>query len=115
VIEIIEVIWKFDPGAAIRWERGGRVGEPFSLENGEAQLSERFEKVTMRRYEDGLEITEAGPLVEYINSGYMDLEGDRLKEFEEFVEREMESSGGVIRIGKDSGILVSVKDDRSNV
>ena len=112
--EIIELIQKFDPGAAIHWERGGRVGEPFSLENGAAQLSEWFEKVTMRRYEDGLAVTEVGPLVEYVNSGYMDLEGERLRACEEFVEREMESRGGVIRIGKDSGIFVSVKDDGSD-
>jgi len=115
VIEIIELIRKFDPVAAVRWERGGRVGEPFSLENGEVQLSRWFGEVTMRRYEDGLAVTEVGPLVEYINSGWMDLEGERLREFERFVAREMESSGGVIRISKDSGIFVSVRDSEPDL
>ena len=108
--EVVELIRKFDATLAPRWERGGKVGEGFTLENGAPQLSQWFGKVTARRYEDGLAVTEVGPLVNYVNSGYIDLEGDRLKEFGEFVEKEMESRGGVIHITKDSGIFVSAKD-----
>ena len=115
VSEVVELIRKFDATLASRWERGGSVGEPFSLENGAAQLSQWFGKVTRRRYEDGLAVTEAGPLVDYIMSGWMSLEGDRLEQFREFVEREMESSGGVIHITKDAGIFVSVRDDGLDV
>jgi hypothetical protein len=77
----------------------------FTLENGAAQLSPWFSKVSLRRYEDALAVTEAGPLVDYIISGWENLTGDRLNQLRELVDQEMELRGGVFFITKDSGIF----------
>lgn len=41
---------------------------PFNLENGTEQLHQVFKNVQTVRYDDGLEVTEADPLVSYIRS-----------------------------------------------
>ena len=107
--ELYELLSKFDPDAA-PW--GGRPSEPFLLENGLDQISSWFSRVTLRRYEDGLVITEAGPLVAYILSTTAKsiLAGDRLAEFTKFVEQELVLHSA-IHVTKDSGIFEAFRDE----
>jgi SAM-dependent methyltransferase len=42
--------------------------EPFSLENGGAQLAAWFRDVELRRYEDALAVTEVEPVLDYLRS-----------------------------------------------
>jgi len=41
---------------------------PFTLQNGAEQLNEIFQEVVCQRYEDGLRVTDAEPLADYIRS-----------------------------------------------
>jgi len=84
------------------------MAESFTLENGAAQLAPWFSKVALSRYEDGLAVTEAAPLVDYILSGWERMAGDRLNQLRELVDQEMELRGGVFFITKDSGIFEAV-------
>jgi hypothetical protein len=101
-----DLICKFDPGLA-SW---GRVADPFTLENGKAQLSPWFTNIKLYRYEDALGVTEVAPLVDYILSGWVQFLMKRQDQFREFVACEMESNGGVFHITKDSGMFVSVRE-----
>lgn len=50
------------------FEMGSLSSDPFTLENGEAQLREVFDHVVCERYEDSLRVTETEPLVQYVLS-----------------------------------------------
>ena len=78
----------------------------FRIDNGEALLSEVFQKVEFRRYPDGLLVTEADPLLEYIFSSER-ISGpiaDQEPEFRKYLRKKMKESGG-IRIQKDVGLF----------
>jgi SAM-dependent methyltransferase len=102
--ELNELVSRFDPVSPF-WE-GFSASESFTLENGEEQLAVLFPTVTMDRYPDVLNVTEAEPLVTYILSGPAKsiLVGDKLTEFRKFVEWEVAKQGS-IRITKDSGMF----------
>ena len=102
--EITELIHRFDP-ALTAW---GNVADSFKLENGTAQLANWFLKVSLVRYEDSLEVTEAATLVDYILSGWMDLSPDRCQKFSRLVESELAQRGGVYPITKDSGLFIAI-------
>ncbi len=103
--ELGELVRAFEPDMAF-----GPEDYSFSLENGEAQLSEWFGDVRLHRYEDSLAITEGDPLIAYIVSSVGDgeavLVGDRLEELKSYVEAEL-SSKGVLRITKHIGLFVA--------
>jgi len=104
--ELGELVRSFDPGIAFKpWDN------PFSLENGLAQISQWFPKVSLRRYGDSLVITEVEPLVAYVLSSMtnasLTLVGDRLVEFVNFVKQKL-TLHGVIKITKDSGIFIAL-------
>ena len=83
---------------------------PFTLENGAAQLGEWFTDIELDRYPDSLDVTEAAPLVDFIISSVrFDLDEYHQAEFLTFVEHELAACGGVIRIKKDSGIFKALK------
>jgi ubiquinone/menaquinone biosynthesis C-methylase UbiE len=104
MIEMAELIRKFEPDS----EHWDQMATSFTLENGAAQLLPWFSNVALRRYEDGLAVTQAAPLVDYIRSGWEDLAGDRLDQLRELVDQEMELRGEVFFITKDSGIFEAV-------
>lgn len=85
--------------------------ESFNLENGSAQLSRWFSKVTLRRYEDALVVTEAEPLIAYILSGKFKsaFVGDKLARLIRFVEEEI-TLYGAIHITKEVGIFEAHKE-----
>ncbi len=94
-----------------------RVGDEsaaFSLENGAEQLEPWFTEVSSRRRKDGLVVTEAEPLVDYLLS-MMDAReaaarlsgaefGERVSRLTEAVENEIASEGAV-RITKSVGLF----------
>ena len=107
--ELNELVRRFD-SSADPW--GGTPAEPFLLENGLAQISKWFSKVSLRRYEDALVVTEAEPLVAYVLStaAGSTLAGARLMEFIYFVEQEL-AVCGAIHVTKDSGIFEAWRVD----
>ena len=86
--------------------------EAFDLENGLDQIAEWFSEVTLRRYEDRLVITEAAPLVAYIQSSNTwwsaPIHG-KTAELTGFVEQEL-AAHGAIRVTKDSGLFTAFRD-----
>ena len=88
----------------------------FSLENGAGQLSQRFPKVSVKRYEDALVITEAKPLVEYLLSTMAARNASkrlpahefrgRVSKLTELLERRL-ASDGAIRVTKDAGMFIA--------
>ncbi len=85
------------------------TGLSFTLQNGGDLLREYFSEVGMRRYEDALEVTETGDLVDYILS----LEG--MADFRAVTPEELyrvldgQKRDGVIRVPKDYGMFVAQK------
>lgn len=81
---------------------------PFRLDNGPGEFARHFTGVTVRAYDDALEITEAEPLIEYIRSlASTDLwtasQADRLRsEIGGRLARER-----VIRVRKEVGMIVA--------
>lgn len=101
--ELVELVRRFGSGAAL-WDE--QFSESFLLENGREQILRWFPRVALHRYEDALEITEAGPLVAYVASTISHAEDvrHRLQEFVRFVEQEL-AQHHAIRVTKDSGIF----------
>ncbi len=85
------------------------IGLSFTLQNGGDILKEYFTEVEVRRYEDRLEVTETGDLVEYILSleGMADFRAVTPEELYRILEGQKEN--GVIRVPKDYGMFVSEK------
>lgn len=78
----------------------------FSLENGAAHLETWFDDVVLHRYDDGLVVTEAAPLVSYIASMQPSLIGasERAALHHVVVRRLLD---GPIRIAKDAGAFAA--------
>ena len=106
LVEIRDLIIKFDAKLS-SWGRGG---EPFSPENGMAQLSPWFTGIMLYRFENALEVTEAAPLVDYILSGWAkQILSERQTAFGEFITRALESCGDDFHITEDAGLFVSTR------
>jgi ubiquinone/menaquinone biosynthesis C-methylase UbiE len=103
--ELRELHERFQPGSG---RQIGSVAAPFTLENGAEQLEPWFSQVSIRRQENSLRVTEAGPLVAYVASTQT-LSKDALLALAAHVEREIEQHG-VIHITKDSGLFTAVRD-----
>jgi ubiquinone/menaquinone biosynthesis C-methylase UbiE len=82
--------------------------EAFRLENGKEQLTPWFSHVTMRRYEDGLRVTEADPLVAFIlsQSDAYQADDSRMEALRAFVEEEL-AQKGVVQITKSAGFFLA--------
>jgi ubiquinone/menaquinone biosynthesis C-methylase UbiE len=78
----------------------------FELENGAEQLAHFFTTVDLYRYQDGLIVTEAQPLIDYILSGRVGaaLEGDQAIELAAYIGREF-AAHGTMAITKDTGLF----------
>ncbi len=104
--EMVEIASHFDAGM-LNW---GSQANPFTLENGGPQLSPWFANISLRRYEDALMVREAGPLVEYILSGWKSMPESWCEDFKKFVQTEMDECGGVIYVTKDLGMFIAEKN-----
>lgn len=105
--ELGELLCRFDASLPY-W--GGRTMEIFSLENGEEQLRPFFSPIELRRYPDGLVITETEPLVAYVCSMMTDAvpEGDQIERFRAFVQRELDEKSA-IGVSKDAGVFIAAR------
>src|SRR5258706_8894120 len=102
--EIYDLLKKFTP--EMPGPRDYSFSLQFGLENGGDQISQWFNKVTLHRYEDGLVVTEAGPLIAYVlsTSSGTAIIGDRIPEVTHFLEDEL-AAHGAIHITKDTGMF----------
>lgn len=86
---------------------------PFSLEKGEALLKPYFSRVRMLRYEDGLRVTQAQPLIDYmlsmaVASRFSSLfTPERIERFKQQLEEAIKTKGAIM-IHKDAGIFEAV-------
>lgn len=89
------------------WES---FANPFTLENGLAQLKPYFSEISLYRYEDNLEITEVEPIMAYIHSGMRvsELSGEEVANLQLDLEKELEQKGKIL-ISKDSGLFEAIK------
>lgn len=80
----------------------------FFLENGGAELRAWFPRVTLRRQEEALRITEAQPLIDYILStgGTSGMPAQTLDRLRDMVETEIREQGA-FRIDKISGLFIA--------
>jgi len=88
---------------------GNSVVRSFSLENGAAQLQQRFENVELRLCSDGLAVTEPRPLVDYILScarSEVTLTDAQVDELNRLARERVEATG-CFRITKSSGMFVA--------
>jgi ubiquinone/menaquinone biosynthesis C-methylase UbiE len=105
--ELRDMVHRFASGAK-PW--GGQPAESFLLENGQEEISPWFPTVVLRRYEDALVITEAKPLVAYVESTITMADGVRhgLEEFKGFIEQEL-ARHNAIHVTKDSGMFEALR------
>ena len=105
--EIRELIERFQLNSSI-WAHH----DVFSLENGEEQLRDSFERVSCVRFDDSLEITEVEPIMAYIQSGLSSEElatnAKGLQAIEVFIGGQLNEEG-VIRIRKETGMFIAEK------
>jgi SAM-dependent methyltransferase len=104
--ELYQLVQKFDPQVAAE----GWYLEPidFTLENGQAQLSDWFGAVELRRYANALVVTEVEPLVDYILSTVrLGLGEERRADLRSFIQAQMDNNSGAIRITTDAGLFIA--------
>lgn len=83
---------------------------PFTLENGVAFLEFEFTSIEVRRQENSLLVTEGKPLVDFILScDDYEIGLNEQPALEAFVNQEIEENSGILKITKDSGILICSK------
>lgn len=102
--ELRELVGGFDP-QLVAW--GATALRDFTLENGAAQLAPWFGPAELRRYHDGLVVSEAAPLAAFIMSMQVAEHASALqpaelvRHIEQIIQRD-----GPIGITKDSGVFV---------
>src|SRR5579863_663533 len=82
--------------------------ERFGLESGDSYMRAAFSEVKLERYPDSLVITEAAPLIDYINSMRIRrrITDDQLAALRTHLEHEI-ATHGEIRMTKDSGLFIA--------
>jgi len=104
--EMHELIHEFEPRCIPR----GENTLSFRLENAAASLSPEFADIEVRRYPDGIWVTEVAPLMNYIFSlwDYVEsLTPERAAAFAAFLQDKIKAAGG-ISITKDAGLAIGV-------
>jgi ubiquinone/menaquinone biosynthesis C-methylase UbiE len=83
---------------------------PFTLENGSAQLEPFFPNVTLSRYKDSLSVTEVEPVMVYLRSSIRasELSEEELVKVQANLENELQEKGRIF-ITKDSGLFEAIK------
>jgi SAM-dependent methyltransferase len=113
--EVFELVTRFDERE--RFDVGGVIAS-FTLENGAELLEAHFSPVRLLRYEDGLAVTEAEPLVAYlasIGSFAEQFSGEKLERFTEFVKNQVADAvarEGAFRASKSQGIFEAYRSEQ---
>jgi SAM-dependent methyltransferase len=93
-------------------EEWSPVHERFSLENGGLQLNKQFVHAEVRRFDGELRVTDAQPLIDYVQSSdSMRLDDDQQRRFRAFIEQQI-SSIGSFRITTAGGMFVATSRTR---
>ena len=109
--EMFDLLHVFDPSIAFAPET---ITGTFGLETGEAKLRGHFAEVEIKRHPDSLHVTQAQPLVDYVQSlhGFGNiteiLQGEKAAQFGRYVENII-ARDGAIDISKDAGMFVARK------
>ena len=101
--EITELVQKFDQRIILAAEN---LYDRFGLDNGSDILSKHFTQIETYRYEDGISIQEAEPLMEYVISCHGNQNQyilDRYQDFRQFVEKQLQKK---FYITKDAGFFL---------
>jgi ubiquinone/menaquinone biosynthesis C-methylase UbiE len=88
------------------WLGGFVERHAFTLENAAEQLRAEFGEVAVVRYPDTIELTEAEPLIEYIQSHPIDPNDKRIAEIRASLEAEI-AQNGKLAITKDMGVAIA--------
>ncbi|MCQ2495602.1 MAG: MerR family transcriptional regulator [Lachnospiraceae bacterium] len=102
--EISELAAEFDPKIRLAAEE---LWEAFGKENGGALLKKHFDSVDWRQYKDGLYVTRAEDLIDYILSCHGNQNSylvDKYKEFRQFVRQKV---GKGFYVTKDAGFFIA--------
>jgi ubiquinone/menaquinone biosynthesis C-methylase UbiE len=103
--ELSDLTRRFSPQTYFGW--GARAHEMFSIDTGSAEVRPWFPSIEVRRYDDGLIVTEVQPLVDYILSmATPEVVAQRRAELTAFIESEMQATGS-IHITKESGLFIA--------
>ena len=104
--ELHDLVSRFIPG----WGSAAAERDPhgFTLQSGAEQIARHFASVDVHRYEDGLVVTEARPLLAYILSGSARsaLDVEQIHAAAAFIDHKI-ATKGAIRITKESGLFVA--------
>ncbi len=102
--EINDLVLQFDPDAGGLWQSFATGS--FRLENGNALIAQSFDQITLHIYENGLEATEAEPLVEYVLSVPigMAFDAEKISRFTAFVQQQIDERGA-LHITKATGLF----------
>jgi SAM-dependent methyltransferase len=108
--ELMELAEKFIPPLVEERDDYGFITGNFSLENGSKQLKSVFKSVRIRRFSDGLKVTETQPLMDYIGS-MMRVPGEAIiqkngKKLQMEIKKRIKADGA-INITKDSGLFIA--------
>ncbi len=106
--EIRQLVMEFDSRIALSEVN---LYDVFGLENGEEILGKHFKSVRKEIYDDHLEVTDAGALMEYILSCHgnqQEFLSDRYEEFRDYLEKKM-GKKGYIPITKQAGVFICRK------
>ena len=85
-----------------------RPAHHFRLEGGDRELRQVFPKVTVDRYRDALHVSDAGPVIDYINSTGRKLNDRQASEIRRRVQDRIDCDGKFV-IRKTNGILTARK------
>lgn len=106
--EIKSLVLRFDPDTGSLWK--SFAINPFRVETGGAIIAQSFDQVTLHTFEDsntgGLEVTEAGPFVDYVLSTPvgMAFDAEKISRFTAFVQQQIDERGA-IHITKSTGLF----------
>lgn len=105
--ELRELAWKYWPDRP--W-KGVSAGFSFLLENGQEILAPFFPQITLARYVDALEVTEAEPLAAYAFSGTLGslIPAEARASFTDLIRQELAARGS-IHITKNTGLFEARK------
>ena len=78
----------------------------YSLESAPDQLRAQFEQVEVRRYDDGIEVTDPEAIVDYIQSHPLQLSEEQLNALNTFIQARIHKTGNMT-ITKDMGVIVA--------
>lgn len=109
--EVEELVKEFNPKIRLS---AVRLYENFGLENGEALLSQCFDRVEKREYPDELRVTDIDLLADYIMSCHGNQREYLIPEYDEFKAflRGKLKKKGYIRITKQAGLFIAGSAER---